>query len=165
MAYRKETSSGSDILLYVLAVFVPPLALALRMSSPEITGCDIIINVSATGVAETEARCPSLLDIDKLAQTVSPVLSSLRTDDVPPTGPLVDPRMDSGCVRVESEGGHDSPLQKLTKTNSRAGSTPGGNSERRSALATARSFIPQRPDPLDTKATYPAQRARRNALL
>lgn len=57
MAYRKETSSGSDILLYVLAVFVPPLALALRMSSPEITGCDIIINVSATLPTESGANC------------------------------------------------------------------------------------------------------------
>lgn len=47
MAQRRDTSSGSDILLYILAVFVPPLALALRMSSPEISGCDIIINVSA----------------------------------------------------------------------------------------------------------------------
>lgn len=47
MAQRRETSNSSDILLYVLAVFVPPLALALRMSSPEISGCDIIINVSA----------------------------------------------------------------------------------------------------------------------
>ncbi|KWU43430.1 hypothetical protein RHOSPDRAFT_35035 [Rhodotorula sp. JG-1b] len=45
MAQRRETSNSSDILLYVLAVFVPPLALALRMSSPEISGCDIIINV------------------------------------------------------------------------------------------------------------------------
>lgn len=58
MAQRRETSNSSDILLYVLAVFVPPLALALRMSSPEISGCDIIINVSATAGTENGGEMP-----------------------------------------------------------------------------------------------------------
>ncbi|GAA5984577.1 hypothetical protein JCM10908_003408 [Rhodotorula pacifica] len=45
MSRPRETSSSSDILLYVIAIFIPPLALAMRLSSPEISGCDIVINI------------------------------------------------------------------------------------------------------------------------
>ncbi|GAA5943304.1 hypothetical protein JCM3775_002611 [Rhodotorula graminis] len=41
---HRETSSGSEMCLYVIAFFIPPLAVAMR-SGHGVNGCDVLINI------------------------------------------------------------------------------------------------------------------------
>lgn len=97
--------------------FVPPLALALRMSSPEISGCDIVINVSCSGwqIVESCRAIPELIitcffcaisDPFRLRFFLPPHISKpVLPPFAPPSlsapkDPLVDSGMDPGGVRA-----------------------------------------------------------------
>ncbi|GAA5836810.1 hypothetical protein JCM9279_007668 [Rhodotorula babjevae] len=41
---NRGTSSNSEMCLYVIAIFIPPLAVAMRMGHG-VSGCDVLINV------------------------------------------------------------------------------------------------------------------------
>ncbi|GAA5913670.1 hypothetical protein JCM8208_005897 [Rhodotorula glutinis] len=41
---NRGTSSNSEMCLYVIAIFIPPLAVAMRMGHG-VSGCDVVINI------------------------------------------------------------------------------------------------------------------------